>query len=121
MSGANFSGALGAERAMAQMQFIPESGSFEAWKICKDKVLIKLLIPEDAERSHGSERKCRASKAIVIDVIGANEGRSLYDAGFIYRKGETVTPDRWDKDRWNTCGAGIHFFLTRMEAENYNE
>lgn len=25
--------------------------------------------------------------------------------------------DAWDEDRWNTCGHGIHFYITRLEAE----
>ncbi len=37
----------------------------------------------------------------------------------IYRKGKTVEPDGWDEDRWDVCSHGIHFFLTRIEAENY--
>jgi hypothetical protein len=82
--------------------------------------LIKLLIPEDAKRSHGTERKSRASKAIVLEVIGAKVGISSYDPNFTYTKGQTVNPDGWDEDRWNTCGQGIHFFLTRLEAEVYN-
>lgn len=83
--------------------------------------MVKLLITEDAKRSHGSERKARASKVVVLDVIGATEGISSYDTGIVYRKGETVVPiNGFDEDRWNTCGSGIHFFLTRLEAEAYS-
>ena len=38
---------------------------------------------------------------------------------FVYRVGETVRPDAWGGDRWVECAGGIHFFLTRYEAENY--
>jgi hypothetical protein len=41
----------------------------------------------------------------------------MHDDKTEYRVGETVTPDGFDEDRWNTCGQGIHFYLTRQEAE----
>ena len=80
-------------------------------------MLVKLLIPENAKRSHGCERKCRAEFAEVLDVIGAEVGISIHDGKTEYRKGQMVYPDGWDEDRWNTCGQGIHFYLTRLEAE----
>jgi hypothetical protein len=105
---------------LARVQFIPETGSFEGWKKCRQGIIVKLLVPEDAQRSHGSERKCRASKAVVLDVLGADVAYSGGGYGEVeYRKGETVTPDSWDADRWNVCSHGIHFFLTRIEAEEY--
>ena len=120
LQGADLQGALNAETALAMIQFLPETGSFEGWKKCSGGIIVKLLIPEDAKRSHGSERKARASKATVLEIFGAEEARS--GGGYetvIYRKGETVQPDGWDEDRWNVCSHGIHFFLTRIEAENY--
>jgi hypothetical protein len=119
--GAYLSGTKNSDIALSRIQFIPETGSFEAWKKCADGVIVKLLIPEDAERSHGAERKCRASKIVVLDVFGADYGVSGGEYGKIeYRKGQTVEPKNgWNEDRWTVCGAGIHFFLTRAEAENY--
>ena len=101
-----------------------EEGSFIAWKKLADDAIAKLLIPEDAKRSSATTRKCRASKAEVLaiyDENGAeiNEGRSGRKDTFIYRVGETVDPDHWDEDRWNGCSNGIHFFITRKEAEEY--
>lgn len=34
--------------------------------------------------------------------------------------GETVLSDYWDPNPYNQCSSGIHVFLTREEAENYN-
>src|SRR6185437_601233 len=65
--------------AIAQLQHIPEEGAFIGFKKCQGGVIVKLLIPEDAKRSHGTERKCRASKAVVLDVFGAEEGISIHD------------------------------------------
>ena len=95
----------------------PEEGPFIAWKKCKNNVIVKLLIPEDAQRSSATSRKCRASKAIVLEVFRAEVGVS--DRGLEYRKGETVYPDSWDDNRWEECSHGIHFFITRGEAELY--
>ena len=121
LSGANLRELKNADLALAQIQFIPETGSFEAWKKCSGGVIVKLLIPADAKRSHGNGRKCRASKAEVLDVIGADTARSGGGYGIVtYRKGETVEPENgFDENRWEVCSRGIHFFLTRIEAENY--
>jgi len=116
--GSNLYSAKNAATALAHIQFIPETGAFEAWKICLEGVLVHLLIPADAKRSHGADRKCRASHAVVLEVIGAEEGKSSH-GDVVYRKRETVTADSWDEDRWNVCSHGIHFFLTKTEAENY--
>jgi hypothetical protein len=43
----------------------------------------------------------------------------MTDYAFIYQVGATVYPDSWDEDRWNECSHGIHFFITRKEAEEY--
>jgi len=55
-----------------------------------------------------------------VEVFGATEGRSSRDAEMFYRAGETVRPDSWDENRWNECSHGIHFFITRAEAEAYD-
>jgi hypothetical protein len=33
--------------------------------------------------------------------------------------GKTVKPSDFNGNRWATCGEGIHFFITRKEAEEY--
>jgi hypothetical protein len=97
----------------------PEEGAFVGWKKCRENVIVKLLIPEDAKRSSATSRKCRASKAVVLEVFGAEYGVSQNDENTIYRVGETVDPDSWDDNRWKECSHGIHFFITRAEAEQY--
>lgn len=90
-------------------------------------VIVKLLIPSDAQRSNGTGRKCRASKARVLDLQD-KQGSSLppnttahssYDTDFEYKKGETVSVENFDTNRWNQCAPGIHFFITRAEAVEY--
>jgi hypothetical protein len=123
LNGAYLSGAKGADLALAIRMHIPPTGPFWAWKKChsaSDDVIVKLLVPEDARRSHGAERKCRAEFVDVLEVIGAEEGHSDHTPRTIYRAGQRVTADSWDDNRWDTCSHGISFFLTKEEAEAYN-
>ena len=119
LSGANLKDAKEAEYSLAQTTIVPETGGFQGWKKCLNGVIVRLRIPAKAQRSNASGRKCRASEALVLQVIGAEEGISRYDRNTKYRKGETVKCDKWNEDRWQECGGGIHFFLTRIEAERY--
>ena len=83
------------------------------------------MIPADAKRSSATSRKCRASKAVVIAVYDKDGNEidsavSNYYNTFVYRTGETVEPaNGFDDNRWDECAPGIHFFITREEAENY--
>jgi hypothetical protein len=106
----------------------PETGSFTAYKkarISSQRVIVKLLIPEDAKRSSATSRKCRCDKAVVLeitDIAGVENfeaAQSDRDSNFIYKVGETVSVDNFDEDRWNECSTGIHFFITRQEAVDY--
>jgi uncharacterized protein YjbI with pentapeptide repeats len=106
----------------------PSDGAFIAWKTImfgKDIHLIKLLIPEDAERSSSTTRKCRASKAVVLDIENLSKNTHVDEivntryVATLYKVGEEVIPDSWDNNRWNECSHGIHFFITREEAINY--
>lgn len=97
----------------------PEEGAFIGWKKCENGVIVKLLITDDAKRSSATSRKCRASKAIVLEVIGAEKGISTVSGNFVYEVGKEMVPDSFDDDRWRECSHGIHFFLTRNEAERY--
>ena len=125
LCGADLCGAKNAALPIARMQFIPTEGAFIGWKMCRDGAIVKLGISKDAKRSHGSERKCRCSMAKCLAIWRAdgtetNEARSLHDESFVYRVGKVVTPDAFDEDRWNTCGSGIHFYITREEAEAHS-
>ena len=89
---ANLDGAKNSELMIARLQFIPrEEGSFIGWKKCREGVIVKLSIPgRMRSAAMWTERKCRASKAVVLEVIGAEFGISIYDGKTKYRKGETV-------------------------------
>ena len=119
------------ELTIAQTSIIPDDGDIIGWKKTyadnKTPIIVKLLIPADAQRSNGTGRKCRASKARVLDLQDM-QGNSLppdttaysgHDTDFTYKKGETVHVENFDTNRWNECAPGIHFFITRIEAAEY--
>ena len=102
----------------------PEEGSFIAWKKCRDDRIIKLLVPENAKRTGTSVYTCRASEAVVLEIWDhsnepCEEAVSGFESDFIYRKGETVYPKEAFDDKLLADGSGVHFFLTRTEAEFY--
>ena len=102
----------------------PEEGSFIGYKKARGRI-VKLLITEDAERSNTTTRKCRCSKAKVLSITNKentkeyNKVRSDFDYSFIYKVGEIVEVKAFDKNRWEECSTGIHFFMTRDEAVKY--
>lgn len=127
----------------------PDTGSFIGWKKCyinvesveaedysdglilepharhNERVIVKLLIPEDAKRSSGFSRKCRCDKAVVLEIQTLDGyplddnivAFSQYDPSFMYVKGETVVSKApFCEDRFEECASGIHFYINRQEA-----
>ena len=119
LSGANLSGANGADLAIARTRILPE-GDLIGWKKCRNDVVVKLAIPAAAKRSHAFGRKCRAEFADVIEVFGDGKAISLHDGKTEYVAGQRVTPDSFDENWQEECSCGIHFFITRAEAEAYS-
>jgi hypothetical protein len=124
LSGADLSGAdlsdiktTKAELArMVSVRTILPDGDLIGWKKLQDGVICKLKIPADAERVGGLiGRKCRAQYAIVI----SGDGISRHDSMTTYKTGEKVEPDKYDPNPLLECSSGIHFFITRQEAEAY--
>ena len=116
LSGAYLRGAKNAEYAIAATRILPE-GTLIGWKKCRDGILVKLSIPQAAKRSSAFGRKCRAEYADVIEVIGGDVGISEHNEKTEYRAGQRITPDAWDENWQEECSSGIHFYITRLEAE----
>ena len=114
LSRADLSGAKNADYAIAQTRILPE-GDLIGWKKLYGGTIAKLRIPAEARRSHAFGRKCRAE---FVDVI-EGEGISSHDRKTTYAPGSRVTCDRWGENWQEECAGGIHFFITRIEAENY--
>ncbi len=119
LSRASLSRAENAELVWARTSICPE-GQIIGWKKCKYGVIVKLSIPEDARRSNATGRKCRAEFADVLEIFRSDAAVSLHDGKTSYRVGERVTPHEWCEDRWQECAGGIHFYITREEAEAHS-
>jgi len=119
LSEANLSKAKNTEISIARTRIIPE-GDVIGWKKCNGGVMVKLLIPANAKRSNATGRKCRAEFAKVLEIIGAESASSQHDPNFVYKVGDVVKPTEPFNEEWNNeCASGIHFFITRIEAEAY--
>ena len=81
LSGANLSGAILREaKGLDSVKYdentaffalqCPESGAYTAYKKARG-LIVELEIPADALRSSAASRKCRASKARVINITNA--------------------------------------------------
>ncbi|HEF4749723.1 TPA: pentapeptide repeat-containing protein [Burkholderia multivorans] len=120
LRGADLSGADLSDVKNFAFQIIPEEGAFVGWKKLKNGVIAKLEIPADAKRtSTPIGRKNRAEFVRVLELFGAEEGLSQHDSKTVYRVGEIVRPDSYNDDIRLECTNGIHFFVTRAEAEAY--
>lgn len=134
LCGADLCGANRVKLSLAKTSILPDEGDIIGWKkawtddtMPPKSVIVKLLIPADAQRSNATGRKCRASKARVLDLQD-KQGNSLppdttaysgHDTDFTYKKGETIHVEDFDTNRWKECAPGIHFFITRIEAAEY--
>lgn len=114
----------------------PETGSFIGYKKALADpdldgnykcVIVKLKITEDAERTSSFGRKCRCNKAEVVDITTLDGtpvintiAFSAHDSDFMYTVGKIVTVDNFDTNRYEECAPGIHFFITRKEAVDYD-
>ena len=125
LSGADLSGAFNVPYIP---MVCPEEGEFIGWKKSRDNIIIKLHIPEDAKRSSATTRKCRCSKARVVafydlkgnEITDVTETKSRHNKEFVYRLGKMAEVADFDDNRWEECCNGIHFFMQRNEAKEYD-
>jgi len=123
LSGANLSCAKNAKLAIAQTRILP-AGTLVGWKKLRDGLIAQLTIPAEAKRSHAFGRKCRCELARVDAIYDGQKevvrGYSNHDQAFEYRVGAIVKPCEPFSENWqNECASGIHFFITREEAVEY--
>ena len=110
--------------ALPHFQICPQVGSFRAYKKVYSntfvgvELVIEVEIPADAKRTSSLiGRKCRASHAITrTEDVHHYSNHSL---GTIYKTGEVTRADAYDDDIRVECTHGIHFFMTREEAEEW--
>ena len=124
LAGANltsvyFEGVKNTELVIAKACILPE-GDLIGWKKCQNEVIVKLKIPENAKRTNAFRRNCRAEFVDVLEVIGAEVGLSVYDNGETkYEAGKRVMSDSFEENLQEDLASGIHFFITRAEAEAF--
>ena len=99
--------------------------AFFGYKKCVNDRMVQLLIPADAKRTSATLPSCRCNKAKVLTIKSFDfkenyeEAWSLVDENFVYRRGQWVKVKDFNEDRWQDSTTGIHFWMTRQEAENY--
>jgi hypothetical protein len=104
-------------REIAKRQIVPAVGDLHVWKKLLGGAIAQLIIPDGVARVGGLVgRKCRAEMAVVV----SGEGVSMHDGVTAYAPGVSVFADHWDPNPLIECAGGIHFFLTREEAEDYS-
>jgi len=115
------------EKIRHLFSILPE-GELIVWKKLRDGYVAKLLIPTKAKRVNAlSSRKCRFEYAKVIKIYSSRrkifhgEVAGLHDSTFMYKEGETVRPDSFNDSPLIECSNGIHAFITRKEAEEYED
>ena len=124
LSRAILSGAIkDAKTILPHYRIAPEVGSFIAFKKLRNNVVATLEIPAEAKRTSSLiGRKCRAEFAKVV-ALSSNAvvgyAKHWPSGVFPYHVGEIVRPDSFDDDIRLECANGIHFFMTRREAEEY--
>jgi hypothetical protein len=109
---------------MSPFSLCPEEGDFIAWKKVEHNIILKLrIIGKRISTPIG--RKCRTDKCEVLAAYNSKGEEirhtfySKYDNTFHYSVGEIIwTP--LDEDFRVECTKGIHFFMTRQEAEEYS-
>ena len=81
--------------------------------------IITLEIPIGAKVFSINNNKRRTNKVKVINMQGETELISIHDNDFKYHVGDEIDIIDFDDNYNIECSTGIHFFLTREEAENF--
>lgn len=93
--------------------------SIIGYKKCQNDVIVTLEIPKDAIVFSISGTKCRTNKAKVIAIDGADRAFSNF-CRMTYYVGDEFNIKDFNCEYNRECANGIHFFMTREEAEAYD-
>ena len=88
----------------------------------KDGLIAELVLSKGQIFQSENHGKCRTDRAEVLSITDVDgkkylEGHLTHDHIFVYTVGAVVSAP-YDKEV-KECSTGIHFFLTREEAEKY--
>ena len=123
LSGAYLSGAyLSGAKGLHLFRITPD-GVFLAYKKLASGEIATVNVPYEAQRvnAYGS-RKIRVSMLRVEEISGVSNGKTrtgTHHAGLAYEPGAVLTCDDFDPDPRVECSRGLHVFLTREEAEEW--
>ena len=98
---------------------------FHAYKICRDDLIVELIIPKGSIVFSINNSKCRTNRAKVVSItdidgkVTYKEAVSKQDENFIYKVGVELEIEDFNLMYNVECAEGIHFFRTREEAVNY--
>jgi hypothetical protein len=123
LNGANLRGA-NLKKIISQTNILPE-GDLIIYKRLKGEMIAKLLIPAKAKRVNAiGSRKCRFEFVKTLVILDGKKrvkkGIGAYDSKTLYIVGEITYPDSFDPSPLIECSHGIHGFITRQEAKEYN-
>jgi hypothetical protein len=93
----------------------------------KAQLIAELEIPVGATVVCGMNGgyKLRTDKARVLSIETIRSKRpakkavSGHNSNFVYQVGKTATPANAFNKTFSQCGGGLHFFLSRRQAEQY--
>lgn len=91
------------------------------YKKCQHGIIVTLLIPRGAIVFSINGKKCRTNRAKVTAIDdGADRAYSKYNS-MSYYVGDEFNIYNFNCQYNVECGEGIHFFMTREEAEKYGQ
>lgn len=109
-----------------EMKCPPEGQAFICWKCCTGLRVVQMLVPKDAKRVMATMETGRTNKVKVLSIKSIDEtesfdwAQSTVDPDFYYDVGKWLEPaNGFEEDRWRDSSQGIHFFLERAQAVNY--
>ena len=124
---ADLSSAGNLDKAYIPPFSICPTGSFIGWKKLQYGVIAKLQIPASADRiTPLTSRKLRASKIKTLALwdkngnpIKGKHENGTHDDKIIYEIGKYTEADSFNDDIREVCTHGIHFFISKKEAEQW--
>ena len=117
LQGADLQGADLQGADLPHFQIVPEAGAFVGFKKLDNGVICMVEIPAESKRTSSLVgRKCRAE---FVKVLEGNGKSPTADNPIEYAVGKITKADSFDDDIRVECTNGIHFFITRQEAEEY--
>ena len=117
LQGADLQGADLQGADLPHFQIVPEAGAFVGFKKLDNGVICMVEIPAESKRTSSLVgRKCRAE---FVKVLEGNGKSPTADNPIEYAVGKITRADSFNDDIRVERTNGIHFFITRQEAEEY--